>query len=57
MAQIVTFARTGVSPIPEQETIEILAFMEADARSKELGGKPVKISEILKEAGWKPAKR
>ncbi len=57
VAQIVTFARTGVSPIPEQETIEILAFMEADARSKELGGKPVKISEILKEAGWKPAKR
>ncbi|MEY4938907.1 MAG: hypothetical protein RIQ93_642 [Verrucomicrobiota bacterium] len=57
VAQIVQFARTGVSPIPEQETIEILAFMEADARSKELGGKPVKIADILKEAGWNQAKK
>lgn len=56
MAAIVDFARTGKSPVPEQETIEILAFMEADVRSKEQNGKPVAVAEILKQAGWKAAK-
>lgn len=53
VAAIVTFGKTRVSPIPEAETIEILAFMEADAKSKAQGGKPVKVAEILKRAGWK----
>ena len=56
MAAIVDFARTGKSPVPEQETIESLAFMEADVRSKEQNGKPVAVAEILKQAGWKAAK-
>ena len=44
------FFKTGVSPVPEQETIEILAFMEAADESKKLGGKPVKIADIIKRA-------
>ena len=55
VVEIVKFFQTGVSPVPEQETIGILAFMEADALSKQQGGKPVKISEVLKSAGYKPA--
>jgi predicted dehydrogenase len=50
--QIVKFFETGVSPVPPQETVEILAFMEADAQSKQAGGKPVKIDDILKQSGW-----
>lgn len=51
VAAIVQFLQTGVSPVPEQETIEILAFMEADALSKARGGVPVKISEVMEMAG------
>lgn len=53
---IIGFFQTGVSPVPEQETIEIMAFMEADVLSKARGGQPVKISEIIiREAGKSPA--
>lgn len=47
---IMKFFQTGVSPIPEKETIEIFAFMEAADESKRQGGKPVKIKSILKQA-------
>ncbi|HSH96592.1 MAG TPA: Gfo/Idh/MocA family oxidoreductase [Roseimicrobium sp.] len=57
VVEIVKFFQTGISPVPEQETIEILAFMEADAQSKANEGKPVKIADVLKKAGWKPAKK
>ena len=50
---IITFFQTGVSPIPEAETIEIMAFMEADIQSKARGGQPVSVTEILERAGWK----
>ncbi len=53
MVEVVKFFQTSVSPVPEQETIAILAFMEADALSKARGGKPVKISEVLEQAGWR----
>ncbi|MSU48596.1 MAG: gfo/Idh/MocA family oxidoreductase [Opitutus sp.] len=55
VAAIVKFFQTGTSPVPPRETLEILAFMEADALSKERGGKPVMIEEILARAGWKGA--
>jgi hypothetical protein len=45
---IMSFFQTGVSPVPERETIEIMAFMEADIMSKARGGQPVKIAELLK---------
>ncbi|MBI4621626.1 MAG: gfo/Idh/MocA family oxidoreductase, partial [Verrucomicrobia bacterium] len=53
---IVTFFQTGISPVPEQETIEIMAFMEADVLSKARGGQPVKIAEVMKQPGEKARK-
>jgi len=41
VAQIVKFFQTGVVPVPNEETLEIFAFMDAAQRSKEQGGKPV----------------
>ncbi len=47
VAEIIKFFQTGVSPVPERETVEILAFMEASELSRERGGQPVKLSEVL----------
>jgi len=41
--QIVEFFQTGKPPVPNQETLEIYAFMDAAQRSKEAGGKPMKL--------------
>ena len=38
---IVKFFQTGVVPVPNAETLEIMAFMDAAQRSKEAGGKPM----------------
>jgi hypothetical protein len=39
--EIVKFFQTGKPPVPNDETLEIFAFMDAAQRSKEQGGKPV----------------
>lgn len=39
--QIVKFFQTGNVPVPNDETLEMFAFMDAAQRSKEAGGKPV----------------
>jgi predicted dehydrogenase len=44
---IVEFFRTRKSPVSEDETIEIYAFMEAADESKKQGGAPVSLSEVL----------
>lgn len=49
VAQIIKFFQTGVSPVPERETVEILAFMEASELSRERGGQPVSLGEVLKK--------
>jgi hypothetical protein len=41
--EAVKFFQTGKPPVPNEETIEIFAFMDAAQRSKESGGKPVKL--------------
>jgi len=41
VAQIVRFFQTGVPPVPNDETLEIYAFMDAAQRSKEQGGAAV----------------
>ncbi len=51
MREIMKFFQTGVAPVPNEETIEIYAFMEAADESKREGGKPVKISRIMKKNG------
>jgi predicted dehydrogenase len=50
VAQIMEFFKTGVSPVPAEETIEIFAFMEAADESKRRGGQPVKLSEVIEKA-------
>jgi hypothetical protein len=41
--EIVKFFETGKPPVPNEETLEIFAFMDAAQKSKEAGGKPVKL--------------
>jgi hypothetical protein len=43
VAEIVKFFETGRPPVPNEETLEIYAFMDAAQRSKEAGGKPTKL--------------
>lgn len=50
VAAIVPFLRTGVSPVPQEETIEIFAFMEAADESKRRGGAEVTLAEVLNKA-------
>ena len=41
--QIVKFFKSGVPPFPNDETLEIFAFMDAAQRSREAGGAPMKL--------------
>lgn len=43
LVEIVKFFQTGIIPVPNDETLEIFAFMDAAQRSKEGGGKPVRL--------------
>jgi hypothetical protein len=43
VVEIVKFFQTGKPPVSNEETLEIFGFMDAAQRSKELGGKAVKI--------------
>ena len=47
ITEAVAFFRTGTSPVPIDETLEIMAFMEAADLSKARGGAPVAIAELL----------
>jgi hypothetical protein len=42
-AKIAEFFKTGIPPVPNQETLEIFAFMDAAQRSKDSGGKPANL--------------
>jgi predicted dehydrogenase len=48
ISNVVEFFRTGKPPLPIDETIEIMAFMEAADASKARNGAPVELSELLK---------
>jgi len=43
VVEIVTFFQTLVPPVPNEETLELFAFMDAAQRSKEQGGRPVRL--------------
>ncbi len=45
--------QTGIVPVKPEETIELLAFMEAADESKRRGGAEVTLAEVLKKAGAK----
>jgi len=43
LKEIVKFFQTGQPPVPNEESLELFAFMDAAQRSKEAGGKPMKL--------------
>jgi predicted dehydrogenase len=43
LKDVVEFFRTRRPPVPNEDTLEIFAFMDAAQKSKEQGGKPVKL--------------
>jgi hypothetical protein len=45
--ELLLFFKTGVAPILPEETLEILAFMEATDESKRRGGVPVSLAGII----------
>ena len=57
LVEIVQFFKTGVAPVPPEETIAIFAFMEAAEESKRQGGVPVKIADVLAKARAEAAQR
>ncbi len=50
LAEIVKFFETGTLPVQPEETLEMLAFMEAADESKRRKGVPVKLAEIREHA-------
>lgn len=44
--EIVQFFQTGKPPIDPEETLEIFSFLDAAQKSREQGGKPVKIRKL-----------
>lgn len=50
LVQIIKFFQTGKPPVSAEETLEILAFMEAADESKRQGGKPVTLESMRQKA-------
>ena len=50
IVEIVKFFKTGKPPVSAEETLEIIAFMEAADQSKRQGGCPVRIETVVKTA-------
>jgi hypothetical protein len=48
VAQIGTFFKTGIPPINPEESLEVIAFMEAATLSKGRSGVAVPLSEIMR---------
>jgi hypothetical protein len=46
LLEIIKFFETGIPPVAAEETLEIVAFMEAAEKSKQRGGNAVSTSEI-----------
>ncbi len=56
LTEIVNYFETGEIPVQPEETLEILAFMEAADESKKRNGKPVFIKEVMEKARKKADK-
>ncbi|HEX3656647.1 MAG TPA: Gfo/Idh/MocA family oxidoreductase [Pirellulales bacterium] len=57
LVEIAKFFETGKPPVSADETIEIVAFMEAADESKRLGGAPVTLASMLERARTQNAQR
>jgi hypothetical protein len=40
---LVTFFTSGIPPVPNEDTLELMAFLDAAQRSKEAAGKPMRL--------------
>jgi predicted dehydrogenase len=49
VTEVVEFFRSRKAPVPVEETIEMMAFMEAADLSKARGGAPVQLTEVPRE--------
>ncbi len=49
LLEVVKFFQTGVPPVQPEETLEIMAFMEAADLSKARGGAPVALTEVTQK--------
>ncbi|MEI6275637.1 MAG: Gfo/Idh/MocA family oxidoreductase [Prolixibacteraceae bacterium] len=56
LVQIINFFMTGIAPVREEETLEILAFMEAADRCKTSMGVPVLMENVMREAAEKASR-
>lgn len=50
LKSVAEFFKTGIPPVTAEETLELLAFMEAADASKRKKGKPVSIESVFKKA-------
>ena len=50
LSEIVTFFRTGVPPVSREQTLAVMAFIEAADQSKMSGGQPVSVERVMEEA-------
>lgn len=50
VAEIVKFFKSGKPPVSAEETLEIVAFMEAADQSKRIGGAPVTLGSMFTKA-------
>jgi predicted dehydrogenase len=48
--KMIDFFRTGIVPVSAEQTLEVLAFMEAADESKLNGGKPVDLETVMQRA-------
>ena len=50
LVEIVKFFRTGSPPVPPEETLEMMAFMEAADLSKARGGAPILLGDVVEQS-------
>lgn len=48
LREVIAFFQTKKTPVPLEDTIEIMAFMEAADESKRRGGVPVALADVIK---------
>ena len=54
LESIATFFKTGVSPVPHEQTLEVFALMEAAEMSAKHGGEKVTLAEAIERCADRP---
>lgn len=57
LVAFIDYVRTGTPPLPFDETVELMAVIIAGIRSREQGGTPITVSDILDEVHLQPTTR